>query len=124
MLLSTCQVWLFAVVCVCKYLQLLGWELRCSVVSLACFMVKDETSVEVISGPGCDQLVRGLGGWTAACKLAPLLWMFPGTHTHLTLPDMLVCQSQGGCAVPILSLTVRSWAPLTAVCWQLLWWLT
>ena len=35
MLWSACPVWLSAVVCECKHLQLLGWEFWCLVVHLA-----------------------------------------------------------------------------------------
>ena len=89
----------------------------------ACFLVMDKTPVTVLSGPGCDQLVRGLGRWAAACELAHIVGLFSGTHTHLCLAgqDGPISSGKGACAVlSILSLASKTWAFLTAACWQLL----
>ena len=56
---------------------------------------------EVITGPGHDQLVRGLGRWTAACELADILEMFLGTHTHLVLADQHGPMSGEPCFDPV-----------------------
>ena len=77
--------------------------------------------------PGQYQLVRGPGRRIAACELAHILEVSPGTQTHLFLADQYgpMSSGKGACAVwSMLSLAARSWAPLPAVCWPLLWWLT
>ena len=94
MLLSTCQVWLFAVVCVCKHLQLLGWELRCSVVPLHSCAGR---CLDDILGPNLQGLTSLLP-WVAEAQKGWRLFMprlTPGCGLCSTCWACLHSQSMG-----------------------------